>query len=139
MQNIVFTTQPATQPTSSTAARPMSLPNLLLRVESLALFVATLAVYGAFSGDWLAFILLLFVPDFSAIGYLINPRIGAIGYNLAHNFAAPVIVFALGWAVAAPAVVSVGIIWAAHISMDRVVGYGLKYPSAFKQTHMQRV
>ena len=33
----------------------------------------------------------------------------------------------------------VALIWLAHIGMDRLLGYGLKYPSAFKDTHLQRV
>jgi hypothetical protein len=33
----------------------------------------------------------------------------------------------------------VSLIWLAHIGLDRAVGYGLKYPTAFKETHLQRV
>ena len=29
------------------------------------------------------------------------------------------------------------LIWTAHISMDRMLGYGLKYPASFKFTHIQ--
>jgi hypothetical protein len=28
------------------------------------------------------------------------------------------------------------LIWTAHIAMDRALGYGLKYPTAFKSTHL---
>jgi hypothetical protein len=35
--------------------------------------------------------------------------------------------------------VAVALIWFAHISMDRTVGYGLKYPTSFKDTHLERV
>jgi Domain of unknown function (DUF4260) len=34
---------------------------------------------------------------------------------------------------------AVALIWFAHIGMDRTVGYGLKYPTSFKDTHLQRV
>ncbi|RKQ33951.1 DUF4260 family protein [Oceanobacillus halophilus] len=33
----------------------------------------------------------------------------------------------------------VGLIWTAHIGMDRMIGFGLKYPTAFKDTHIQRI
>ena len=31
------------------------------------------------------------------------------------------------------------LIWLAHIGFDRTLGYGLKCPTAFKDTHLQRV
>jgi hypothetical protein len=31
------------------------------------------------------------------------------------------------------------LISATHIGVDRPIGYGLKYPSGFKDTHLQRV
>jgi Domain of unknown function (DUF4260) len=30
-------------------------------------------------------------------------------------------------------------IWALHIGVDRMLGYGLKYPTAFKDTRLQRI
>ena len=38
-----------------------------------------------------------------------------------------------------PVVVAIGLVWLAHIGFDRVLGYGLKYPEGFKETHLQRV
>jgi hypothetical protein len=34
---------------------------------------------------------------------------------------------------------AVGLIWLLHIGFDRAIGYGLKYPSSFKETHLGRV
>jgi hypothetical protein len=31
------------------------------------------------------------------------------------------------------------VIWVAHIGFDRLLGYGLKYPTAFKDTHLGKV
>jgi hypothetical protein len=31
------------------------------------------------------------------------------------------------------------LIWLAHIGLDRTLGYGLKYPTFFEDTHLQRV
>ena len=35
--------------------------------------------------------------------------------------------------------VQLALIWLAHIGADRLLGYGLKYPTAFTDTHLQRV
>jgi hypothetical protein len=35
--------------------------------------------------------------------------------------------------------VQLGLIWFAHIGVVRAIGYGLKYPTGFKDTHLQRV
>lgn len=34
---------------------------------------------------------------------------------------------------------AVALIWLLHIGFDRAIGYGLKYPSSFKETHLGRV
>jgi uncharacterized protein DUF4260 len=39
----------------------------------------------------------------------------------------------------APLAVGVASVWFAHIGMDRMAGYGLKYASGFKDTHLGRV
>jgi hypothetical protein len=35
--------------------------------------------------------------------------------------------------------VQLGLIWLAHVGADRLLGYGLKYPTGFRDTHLQRV
>jgi hypothetical protein len=37
------------------------------------------------------------------------------------------------------ALVPYGLIWAAHIGMDRVLGFGLKYETRFSDTHLDRL
>jgi hypothetical protein len=37
------------------------------------------------------------------------------------------------------AALQIALIWLAHIGVDRMLGYGLKYPTGFKDTHLQRV
>ena len=45
--------------------------------------------------------------------------------------------------VAAPLGAGIGLplalVWIAHIGFDRALGYGLKYPSAFADTHLGRI
>lgn len=123
----------------NTKSTSFSLPNLLLRLEGAALFIASLIVYGATGGNWLAFVLLILVPDLSAIGYTISVRVGSITYNIVHTYALPIVLLLAAWVFSAPVLLSLALIWIAHISMDRAIGYGLKYPTLFKDTHLQRV
>lgn len=110
-----------------------------LRFEGLVLLVGSVAAYVHLRGSGLLFVVLLFAPDLAMLGYLVNVRVGALVYNLAHHYAVPLILIAVGLAAGIEALLLVGLIWSAHISMDRAVGYGLKYPTAFKDTHLQRV
>ena len=38
-----------------------------------------------------------------------------------------------------PALVPVALIWINHIGVDRLMGYGLKYPNGFKWTHLGKL
>lgn len=85
------------------------------------------------------FFILLFTPDISMFGYLVNNKVGAVIYNLVHTYSSPIIVIILGLLLTSPIVVSLGLILSAHIGMDRMIGFGLKYPTDFKDTHLNRV
>jgi hypothetical protein len=117
----------------------MSLPKLLLHLEGGVVLVGALAAYAYLGANGWLFVALLLAPDLSALGYLAGPRVGSVAYNLAHTYAWPALLLGIGFAAGAPLVLSLGWIWAAHIGMDRLVGYGLKYPTAFKDTHLGRV
>jgi hypothetical protein len=114
-------------------------PAALLRVEGVALLVLSVLLYRVNGGGWLMFGVLLLAPDLSMLGYLAGPQVGAAIYNTFHTYAMPAVVGALGIIFASPLTVAVALIWFAHIGMDRTVGYGLKYPSSFKDTHLERV
>ena len=107
-----------------------------LRAEGAATFAAGLAGFLFLGLPWWAFPLLLLVPDVSAIGYLRGPRVGAIVYNLAHDLATGVAVGGLGLAIGSVPLAAAGAILVAHSGMDRLAGYGLKLPDAFKHTHL---
>ncbi len=72
-------------------------------------------------------------------GYLKNKKLGAVTYNLMHNFAVGIIVFFIGIYTKSDLITAMGLILIAHVGMDRFFGYGLKYKTAFKDTHMQKV
>src|SRR3954468_23677625 len=108
-----------------------------LRLEALALLLAALAGYAWGGYGWGRFFALLLVPDLSMLGYLVSARAGAVSYNLAHSTVGPI---ALGFAAAAGLVSpALPLIWLAHVGLDRALGYGLKYASAFGDTHLGRV
>jgi hypothetical protein len=107
-----------------------------LRIEGAAVLVAVLTAYAASGSSWLLFIGLLLVPDLSMLGYLAGPRIGAMSYNAAHLYAWPALLLA-GWGAGlAVWTLAPGLVWAAHIALDRALGYGLKEPDSFQHTHL---
>lgn len=110
-----------------------------LRLEGLAAFVAGLALFGASGGDWLFIVPLLLLPDISAAGYLAGPRVGAFTYNLVHNWVPGIVALGLGLWLSSPAIMIVAAALIAHVGMDRAVGYGLKLPSSFQDTHLGRM
>jgi hypothetical protein len=122
-----------------TASMGLSLPNVLLRLEGLTILIGAIALYASQGYSGLAFVLLILVPDLSTVGYLVNTQVGSYLYNAAHFYTLPALLIALGLMGSAPLAIQLGLIWFAHIGMDRVVGYGLKYPNSFKETHLQRV
>ena len=111
-------------------------PRLLLRLEGLVVLVASIAAYAAIDGSWTLFALLLLVPDLAMIGYLSGPRVGAITYNAVHTYAAPALVGVLAYAGLLEGGWRYCLIWIAHIAMDRALGFGLKFSSAFADTHL---
>ena len=107
-----------------------------LRAEGLA--VLLLSVFGYWhsgSNGWI-FVLLLLTPDVSMLPYLLNPRLGAVSYNLAHNYVLPLSLILFFFALHRERAMPYLLIWTAHIGLDRTLGYGLKYPSGFKATHL---
>jgi Domain of unknown function (DUF4260) len=114
-------------------------PRTWLRVEGVAAFAAGIALYVGSGGQLIWLVPLMLAVDVSMAGYLAGPAIGAFTYNAAHTWATGLLVLAAGWAAASPVVVVVGAVLVAHVGLDRFVGYGLKYPSAFADTHLGRL
>ena len=125
--------------TSSLATIRYSLPKLMLHSEGLAVLIAVAALYASHGYSWLAFALLLLTPDLVMLGYLWNIRTGAILYNLGHTYTGPLLLSGLSLLTGSDIGLQASLIWLAHIGMDRTVGYGLKYPTSFKETHLSRV
>jgi hypothetical protein len=111
----------------------------LLRLEGLTLFVGMTLLYVVWDGSWWVYAILFLAPDLSFLGYLASPKAGAILYNAAHSYLAPMALITTGFALSSPLVLSVAMIWLAHIGLDRALGFGLKYFAGFAFTHLGRI
>ena len=114
-------------------------PGLLLRAEGIAVAAAAVTLYFHEGYEWWLLVLLVLAPDLSMLGYLAGPRVGAATYDLVHTYVGPVLLGAGGVIWSSETALVLALIWLTHIGVDRAVGYGLKYPSGFKDTHLQRV
>jgi Domain of unknown function (DUF4260) len=114
-------------------------PRWLLHVEGSAIFALCLYFYAAGHNHWWLFAVLFLTPDLFMLGYLINAKWGAAVYNLVHTLTGPLVLLALAQVFAKPSCIPYALIWLAHIGIDRALGYGLKYPTLFKDTHLQHV
>ena len=114
-------------------------PALLLRVEGSLLFAVSIVCYHKTHASWILFVALLLAPDLSMAGYLADAKIGATLYNAVHTLLGPVLLVACALLAEHPALLPYGLIWSTHLGMDRMLGFGLKYPTQFKDTHLQHV
>ncbi|HZH96234.1 MAG TPA: DUF4260 domain-containing protein [Flavisolibacter sp.] len=110
----------------------------ILKLEELAmtgisLYFLTQHSLGLSGWIWA---LLFFLPDLSMLGYLANARIGATTYNLFHHKGIALLLVAIGHLANVDLLLSAGILLFAHASFDRIWGYGLKYATGFKNTHL---
>ena len=114
---------------------------ILLRAEGLALGLLCVWLYHAFDQPWWIFAVLFLAPDLSLLGYLGGPRVGAAAYNAVHSWITVVLLFAVTWFGfdGEVFILSLVFILGAHIGADRALGYGLKYESGFKDTHLGRI
>jgi hypothetical protein len=111
-------------------------PGHLLRLEGLACFVAVLVVYGALGFSWWFFAALVLVPDLSMLAYARGPQVGARIYNAVHSSVVPLGLAVAGHLAGSDGVLLVGLVWLAHVAVDRTFGYGLKLPTGFHDTHL---
>jgi len=110
--------------------------NNLLKLEEITLFIASIFLFNLTDFAWWWFLVLLLLPDIGMLGYLAGTKVGAITYNIFHHRALAVLVLVLGWHMNMPWLELAGIILFAHIAMDRVFGYGLKFTDSFHHTHL---
>jgi hypothetical protein len=125
--------------TAPQASFNLTRPDILLRLEAvLALVVECTAYERIYPGHWGMFALLFLVPDLSLLGYLHSAGKGAAAlYNLVHSYVLPLALGLVAWKQGLPVAGQLALIWLAHISLDRLLGFGLKFPGVFRYTHIQ--
>ena len=102
----------------------------LIKLEELTLVVLSFYLFLALDYAWWWFLLLFFLPDVSMIGYLINPKIGTITYNVIHHKALAVVLYLLGSLALLPGLQLAGLVMFGHSSFDRVLGFELQQPTS---------
>ena len=128
--------QMAAQAAPSEAGAATGGVKILLRLEGLTLFASMVGLYATGGGSWWLFAALFLLPDLSFAAYLAGREAGAFVYNAAHSYLAPVALMTAGFLTADSLVLSIAMIWLAHIGIDRALGYGLKYEAGFSFTHL---
>jgi len=108
----------------------------VLRLEGACILLGSLIAYSKFGAGWGVFALFFLTPDLSLLAYLAGSKPGALIYNTAHSYAGATLMLASGVFFSAPLAITAGMIWIAHIGFDRALGYGLKYSSGFRFTHL---
>jgi hypothetical protein len=113
-------------------------PLAILKAEGLAVFALATFAYSLSGQSWWMYLILFLFPDLSFFAYMAGNRPGAAVYNALHSYVGPALIGFLGYWIAQPPAVAVALIWTAHIGFDRLLGYGLKYGTAFGDTHLGR-
>ena len=108
----------------------------ILRLEEALLFGLSIYWFALLNISWWWFLGLLFLPDISMLGYLSNQKLGALIYNIGHNRILALAVYFIGIYFCAMPIKLIGIMLFAHIAMDRMLNFGLKYDEDFKLTHL---
>ncbi|HEY6961719.1 MAG TPA: DUF4260 domain-containing protein [Gaiellaceae bacterium] len=111
-------------------------PRRLLRAEAAVLVVGVFIAYSQTGQSWWLVPLTVLLPDLTMIGYAGGARLGSRLYNLGHSTPLPAAIVAIGWWQEKSLPLALGLIWLAHIGLDRVLGYGLKYADHFQHTHL---
>jgi hypothetical protein len=111
-------------------------PLPFLHLEGAAALAVSVYLYHWSHGSWLLFALLFLAPDLSMVGYLIDAQAGSITYNAIHTYAGPLLLAAYSLGTDHHTAFLIALIWISHLGFDRLLGYGLKYPTQFKDTHL---
>jgi hypothetical protein len=126
-----------TDPSNAKAYPVVGSPVLfLLRLEGLAAATLSAVFYAHTGASWWLFAAVWLAPDLSMLGYLAGPGWGARLYNAIHSYTTPATLAVTALLLKSPALVPIALIWMNHIGVDRLLGFGLKYPSGFGFTHL---
>lgn len=119
--------------------RALTHPTIVLRADGVAVAAMAVLLYRELGTSWWIFALGFLAPDLAFFAYLAGSRAGASAYNALHTYVGSAAAFGIGLLLESPPLMAVGLIWTAHIGLDRAAGFGLKYPDDFGRTHLQRL
>lgn len=111
----------------------------LIQLEEVAMLAISIYALYFLKVEWWIYLLLLFGPDISMLGYLAGNKVGAVSYNLFHHKAIAIAIFLIGFIGQAYWLELAGAILFGHSSLDRMLGYGLKYFQGFSFTHLGQI
>lgn len=111
----------------------------IVKLEELGLFILGIYFFNQLDYAWWWFLVLILVPDLSMIGYVFGNKTGAFCYNLFHHRGIAILIYLVGIYFHQNEIQLIGVILFSHSSMDRIFGYGLKYESGFKYTHLGEI
>ncbi len=109
-----------------------------LRLEGLAAAALSAVFFARTGASWWLFAALWLAPDLSLLAYLGGPKLGASIYNAIHSYVTPATLAVTALLLQSPALLPYALIWMNHIAIDRLLGFGLKYPEGFKFTHLSK-
>jgi hypothetical protein len=112
---------------------------VFLRLEGAAAAALAAVFYARTGASWWLFAALWLLPDLSMLGYLGGPKLGARIYNAIHSYVTPATLAVTALLLGRPALLPYALIWMNHIGVDRMLGYGLKYPADFQWTHLGKL
>ena len=107
-----------------------------LRLEEAAMLAISLYAFNTTGFAWWIWFALILAPDLGMLGYLFSTRSGAVMYNVLHHKAIAILLFWYGLYTGNSWLELAGIIMFGHSSLDRMLGYGLKYSDSFQHTHL---
>ena len=111
----------------------------LLKLEELVMFLLSIYLFSFLDYNWWVYLVFILAPDIGMIGYAVNASVGALTYNIFHHKGIAILVGFTGFWWQILELQLAGIILFGHASMDRIFGYGLKFSSGFKDTHLGKL
>lgn len=112
---------------------------IVLKLEYLGGLLLSIYLFSLLPYAWWWYLVLFLAPDIGMVGYLLSPPVGAVTYNILHHFGLAALLYVLGAVFHLPVLQFAGVICIGHLSFDRLLGYGLKYADAFKNTHLGKI
>jgi len=107
-----------------------------IKLEEAMMSALSLSLFYHENFSWTWFAILFLAPDIGLLGYLNNPKTGAVTYNILHHKGLAILIYLSGIYFSIPKLQFTGILLFAHSSFDRILGYGLKYSDSFHNTHL---